>query len=103
MQWLKKEHIKAELPVIEDSGVDHSALMYLQLDQQIKELSEKRDSLRTAFEGLTGETASGVQITWTTVTGRSTVNTAEVEKLLGFVPKVEGQPFARLNIKTGGK
>jgi hypothetical protein len=47
--------------------------------------------------------ASGVQITWTTVNGRSTVNTAEVEKLLGFVPKVEGQPFARLNIKTGGK
>jgi len=77
--------------------------MYLQLDQQIKELTEKRDSLRTAFEGITGETASGVQITWTTVSGRATVDTAEVEKLLGFVPKVEGQPFARLNIKTGGK
>jgi hypothetical protein len=100
---LKKERIKDELPVIEDSSVDHSALMYLQLDQQIKELTEKRESLRTAFDGITGETASGVQITWTTVNGRSTVNTAEVEKLLGFVPKVEGQPFARLNIKTGGK
>jgi len=100
---LKKERIKDELPLIEDGNVDHSALMYLQLDQQIKELTEKRDSLRTAFDGITGETASGVQITWTTVNGRSTVNTAEVEKLLGFVPKVEGQPFARLNIKTGGK
>ena len=100
---LKKERIKDDLPVIEDNNVDHSALMYLQLDQQIKELTEKRDSLRTAFDGITGETASGVQITWTTVSGRATVDTAEVEKLLGFVPKVEGQPFARLNIKTGGK
>lgn len=98
---LKKEHIKAELPIIDDSSVDRSALMYLQLDQQIKELTDKKDSLRTALEGLTGETHSGIQISWTTVS-KSTVDTAEVERLLGFVPKVEGQPFARLKIKNGG-
>lgn len=100
---LKKERIKDELPVIADSAIDSSALKYLQLDEKIKALTQERDSLKESFEGMTGETASGVQITWSTVSGRSTVDTAEVEKLLGFVPKVEGQPFTRLNIKTGGK
>jgi hypothetical protein len=100
---LKKERIKDELPVIADPAIDSSALKYLQLDEKIKALTQERDSLKESFEGFTGETNSGVQITWTTVSGRSAVDTAEVEKLLGFVPKVEGQPFARLNIKTGGK
>ena len=100
---LKKERIKDELPVIADPAIDSSALKYLQLDEKIKALTQERDSLKESFEGFTGETNSGVQITWTTVNGRSSVDTAEVEKLLGFVPKVEGQPFARLNIKTGGK
>jgi hypothetical protein len=100
---LKKERIKDELPVIADSAIDSSALKYLQLDEKIKTLTQERDSLKESFEGMTGETASGVQITWSAVSGRSTVDTAEVEKLLGFVPKVEGQPFTRLNIKTGGK
>ena len=100
---LKKDRIKDELPVIADPAIDSSALKYLQLDEKIKALTQERDSLKESFEGFTGETNSGVQITWTTVNGRSSVDTAEVEKLLGFVPKVEGQPFARLNIKTGGK
>lgn len=100
---LKKERIKDELPVIADPVIDSSALKYLQLDEKIKALTQERDSLKESFEGFTGETNSGVQITWTTVNGRSAVDTAEVEKLLGFVPKVEGQPFVRLNIKTGGK
>jgi hypothetical protein len=100
---LKKDRIKDELPVIVDPAIDSSALKYLQLDEKIKALTQERDSLKESFEGFTGETNSGVQITWTTVNGRSSVDTAQVEKLLGFVPKVEGQPFARLNIKTGGK
>lgn len=100
---LKKDRIKDELPIIADSGIDSTALLYLQLEQQIKELTDKRDSLKGAFDGITGETASGVQILWTTVAPRSTVDTSEVEKLLGFVPKKEGKPSSRLQIKTGGK
>lgn len=100
---LKKERIKDELPVIAETGIDSSALLYLQLDEEIKKLTEKRDSLRESLEGITGETTSGIQITWSTV-NRSTVDTSEVEKLLGFVPKKEGQPSSRLNIKhIGGK
>ena len=100
---LKKEVIKAELPVITEPGIDRSALLYLQLDAQVKTLTEERDSVRESLLGITGETANGIQLTWTSVS-RSSVDTAEIEKLLGFVPKKEGQPSSRLNIKqTGGK
>jgi hypothetical protein len=45
-----------------------------------------------------------VQISWTTVAGRSTVDDKEVEKLLGFVPKKSGPESNRLSIKqSGGK
>lgn len=99
---IKKELIKAELPIITEAGIDNSALLYLQLDAQIKELTEQRDSVRETLIGVTGETSNGIQITWTSVS-RSSTDTAEVEKLLGFVPKKEGQPSTRLNIKqTGG-
>jgi hypothetical protein len=47
---------------------------------------------------------SGVEISWTTVKGRETVNAKEVEKLLGFVPKLVGNESVRINIKhSGGK
>jgi CRISPR/Cas system-associated exonuclease Cas4 (RecB family) len=99
---IKKELIKAELPIITEAGIDNSALLYLQLDAQIKELTEQRDSVRETLIGVTGETSNGIQITWTSV-NRSSIDATEVEKLLGFVPKKEGQPSTRLNIKqTGG-
>jgi hypothetical protein len=89
---------------LRDADVDKNALLYLQLDTKIKELEKEKDSLRTSFEGLLGTTASGIQVSWTTVSGRSTVDTNEVEKLLGFVPKKEAPDSQRLVIKqTGGK
>jgi hypothetical protein len=101
---LKKERIVLSDVVIEDTEVDTNALMYLQLDQQIKELEKKKDSLKESFEGATGVTASGIEISWTTVKGRESVDSKEVEKLLGFVPKVIGNESVRLNIKqSGGK
>jgi len=101
---LKKERIAIDEQVIADADVDKNALLYLQLDNKIKELEKEKDSLRTSFEGLLGTTSSGIQVSWTTVTGRSTVDTTEVEKLLGFVPKKEAPDSLRLTIKqTGGK
>jgi hypothetical protein len=101
---LKKERIVLSDVVIEDTEVDTNALMYLQLDQQIKDLEKKKDSLKESFEGATGVTASGIEISWTTVKGRESVDSKEVEKLLGFVPKVIGNESVRLNIKqSGGK
>jgi len=101
---LKKEHIILDEVTIEDAQVDKNALMYLQLDDKIKELEKEKESLKTSFEGTIGTTASGIQISWTTVKGRETVDSEQVEKLLGFIPKVVGKESNRLNIKqSGGK
>jgi hypothetical protein len=101
---LKKERIVLSELIIEDEAVDKNALLYLQLDSKIKELEKEKDSLKASFEGTTGVTPSGVEISWTMVKGRETVDAKEVEKLLGFVPKVVGNESVRLNIKTiGGK
>jgi CRISPR/Cas system-associated exonuclease Cas4 (RecB family) len=101
---LIKERIVLSEVVIEDSVVDTHALKYLQLDEKIKELEKEKDSLKSSFEGTTGVTASGIQISWTTVKGRETVDSEQVEKLLGFLPKVVGKESIRLNIKpSGGK
>ena len=101
---LKKERIVLSEVVIEDEEVDKHALHYLQLDGKIKELEKEKDSLKSSLEGSTGITKSGVEISWTTVKGRETVDAKEVEKLLGFVPKIVGNESVRLNIKhSGGK
>ena len=101
---LKKEFTTVSEVEIPDPAVDKNALLYLQYDARIKELEKQRDSLKTSFEGMIGSTLSGVQISWTTVAGRSTVDDKEVEKLLGFVPKKVGAESNRLSIKqSGGK
>ena len=99
---LIKERIVLSEVVIEDAEVDKHALHYLQLDAQIKQLEKERESLKASLEGATGTTASGVEISWTTVKGRETVDAKEVEKLLGFVPKQVGNESVRLIIKTSG-
>jgi len=101
---LKKERIVLSEVVIEDVEVDKHALHYLQLDSKIKELEKERETLKESLIGSTGTTASGIEISWTIVKGRESVDAKEVEKLLGFVPKVVGNESTRLNIKSiGGK
>lgn len=97
-----KERIVLSEVVIEDAQIDTHALKYLQLDEKIKELEKEKDSLKSSFEGATGTTASGIQISWTAVKGRETVDAEQVEKLLGFIPKVIGKESIRLNIKPNG-
>ena len=101
---IRKERIVLSEVVIEDEEIDKHALHYLQLDSKIKELEKEKDSLKASLEGATGITVSGVEISWTTVKGRETVDAKEVEKLIGFVPKIIGNESVRLNIKpSGGK
>jgi len=99
---LKKERIVLSEVVIEDAEVDKHALHYIQLDGKIKELEKERETLKESLVGSTGTTASGIEISWTTVKGRETVDSKEVEKLLGFIPKVVGNESVRLNIKSNG-
>lgn len=101
---LKKERIVLSEVVIEDEEVDKNALHYLQLDAKIKELETQRDSIKTSFEGTIGVTASGIEISWTKVKGRETVDKEKVKELIGYVPVSVGLETARLNIKpSGGK
>jgi hypothetical protein len=101
---LKKERIVLSETIIEDAEIDTNGLKYLQIDAQIKALEKQKDSLKESFQGATGVTASGIEISWTTVKGRESVDSKEVEKLLGFVPKIIGNESVRLNIKqSGGK
>ena len=101
---LKKERIVLSEVVIEDEEVDKNALHFLQLDAQIKELEATKDSLKASFEGTTGVTASGIEISWTKVKGRETVDKDKVKELIGYVPVSVGDETARLNIKpSGGK
>ncbi len=97
---LKKELTKPSEVEILDTEVDSNALLFLQIGNQIDDLETKRESLRASLEGIFGRTQSGVDISWTTVAGRASIDEKEVEKLLGFVPKKPvGKESVRLNIK----
>ena len=101
---LKKERTPVTDLVIDDPTIDSNALLYLQLAVQIKELEKEQDSLKASFEGLLGVTNSGIEVSWSTVRGRETVDNEEVEKLLGYVPKKIGAESHRLSVKqSGGK
>jgi len=101
---LKKERTSVSEVIIADEDIDKNALLYLQLAAQIKELETQQDSLKASFEGVLGTTNSGIEVSWTTVKGRESVDSDEVEKLLGFVPKKVGAESQRLSVKqSGGK
>ena len=99
---LKKGSTKTDLPFIDNSDADTNALEYLQLDNQIKELTERKEALRDGLSGLLGVTRSGIEVKWTP-TQVNTVDKEAVEKALGYVPMKQGKESARLTVKlTGG-
>jgi len=99
---IKKERTKTELPVIEDAEAGNTALHYLQLDEQIKELETKKSVLRENLFGKTGITNTGIEIKWTT-TQSNTVDKEAVEKALGYLPMKQGKESTRLSIKKTGE
>jgi hypothetical protein len=77
-----------------------NALEYLQLNTELKKLEAKSDALKASFEGVFGRTMSGVEISWTTVAPRQSIDEDEVKAKLGFVPKkTTGKESVRLSIK----
>jgi len=75
-------------------------LEYLQINNELKKLEAKSDELKSSFEGVFGRTLSGVEINWTTVAPRQTIDESEVLAKLGFVPKkTAGKESVRLSIK----
>lgn len=90
--------------LIADPDADKAALLYLQLDGQIKELENQQASLKDQLAGLSGTTYSGVNITWTQVAGRKSVDTDALSSQGIEIPYKEGKESTRLTIKqTGGK
>lgn len=65
-------------------------------------MEKQQDSLKESFVGLLGTTHSGIEVSWSTIKGRETVDSSEVEKLLGFVPKKVGAESQRLSVKQVG-
>ena len=100
---LKKERIRDELPLLNNSEVELKALEYVQIDNKIKELETRKDGLRDAFTGIVGTTPAGIEIRWSSYQ-TNTVDKEAVEKALGFVPMKKTKESTRLSIKTtGGK
>jgi CRISPR/Cas system-associated exonuclease Cas4 (RecB family) len=85
--------------IIEDEKIIFAAEQYLELDRQIKTLTAQKDSAKEVLENVNGSTPSGIQVSWTVVGGRTTIDESEVEKLLGAVPKKTGEPSMRLSVK----
>jgi len=97
---LKKGGITPAEILLDDPQVDMNALEYLQVNNEIKKLETKSDSLKSTFEGIFGRTLSGVEISWTTVAPRQSVDEEQVKEKIGFVPKkTTGKESVRLNIK----
>jgi len=85
--------------VIEDVAIDKVAQEYLAVTKQINELEEQKDAIKSALEGISGITQSGISINWTQVAGRKTIDADAVKKLIGEVPYVVGKPSDRLTVK----
>lgn len=100
---IKKEPFKGEtLPKIDNPEVDKLSLLYLELDEKIKDLTTQKDAIKSGLEGFTGVTNYGVVVKWTAAAGATRVDTEEVERLLGFVPQKQGQESIRLSVKRKG-
>jgi hypothetical protein len=85
--------------VIDNLEIATLAEDYKDIQAQIKTLTAQQDFIKEKLDGTTGVTATGTVIKWSQVMGRQTTDEAEVEKLLGFVPKKQGNGYARLTIK----
>jgi hypothetical protein len=100
---IKKEHMKSDLPQLDDFEAAMDAMHYTQIDGEIKTLEERKQALRDKLLGKTGVTTTGYEIKWSTIQS-NTVDKDAVQKALGFVPMKEGKESARLSVKkTGGK
>jgi len=97
---LGKEKAVADDPhFIEDESAIKAALRYLEIGSQVKTLEDEQNALKSLLEGVSGITPEGVSVGWSQIAGRSSVDESEVQKLLGYVPKKQGNPSLRLAVK----
>ena len=85
--------------VIDSIEIATLAEDYVTIQAKVKELQAQQDYIKEQLDGTTGTTTTGTVIKWSQVSGRQSIDEAEVEKLLGFVPKKQGNGYQRLVIK----
>lgn len=93
----KEKEINAE--TITDDVVIGAVEKYLEVTAEIKKLEDKKDGIKALLENVDGVTPSGITVKWSQVAGRSSIDEQEVQKLLGYVPKKQGDPSMRLSVK----
>jgi molecular chaperone DnaK (HSP70) len=85
--------------VISNMEIATLAEDYVTIAATVKALQAQQDYIKEQLDGTTGTTGTGTVIKWLQVSGRQSIDEAEVEKLLGFVPKKQGNGYSRLVIK----
>ena len=93
----KEKEVSTE--TITDETVITAVDEYVKISAEIKQLVDKKDGIKALLENVDGVTPSGVQVKWSQVAGRSSIDEKEVQKLLGYVPKKQGDPSMRLMVK----
>jgi hypothetical protein len=83
---------------ISDPIASQAATDYKNLSDQIKDLTDQKESARAALEGVNGVTFDGVKVSWSSSTS-SVVDKEAIEKALGSVPVKQGATSLRLTVK----
>lgn len=84
---------------IENDEIQLLVKNYKDLNGEAKDIKAKLDFIKDQLVGTNGYTNDGTTVSWTQVSGRETIDEAEVQKLLGFVPKKRGSGYSKLTVK----
>lgn len=90
---------EAEGELITDHQISLAAQHYLEINEQIADLTKEKDGIKSILEGVSGVTESGIKISWSTVKGRKSIDEIKVKELLGEVPLKYGEETYRLTVK----
>lgn len=86
---------------ITDQTWTDAAAEYIRVSNELKTLELRKDALKDTLAGANGVTFDGVQVSWSEIAGRSTVDVDAVKALLGNtpIPMKQGDPSLRLTVK----
>jgi len=93
----KSKEVSGE--IITDTIVVGAVAEYLTVTANIKSLELQKDGIKALLENVDGVTPNGTLVKWSQVAGRQTIDEQEVQKLIGFVPKKQGESSMRLTVK----
>jgi hypothetical protein len=90
----------ADVSLITNHQVALAAHHYLEIVEEIGDLTKEKESIKDLLVGVNGITEEGVRVSWSQVAGRKTIDESKVQELLGSVPLKQGNESFRLNVKA---